>query len=80
MKLPGIEFMGLEGLIRATGPNAEATLQFKGIDRRMTRVRGEIFCKRGDEGYHIRRRAFRAYQRSAEQQQRAIVEGYDGEK
>ena len=42
-----IEFMDLGGLIQATGPNTEATLRLKGIDRRMTRVRGEIFTKEG---------------------------------
>jgi len=45
--ITSIEFMDLEGLIQATAPNAEATLQLKGIDRRMTRLRGEIFTKEG---------------------------------
>ena len=45
--ITGIEFMDLGGLIQATGPNAEALLQFKGIGRRMTRVRGEVFTKEG---------------------------------
>ena len=45
--IASIEFMDLGGLIQATSPNAEATLQLKGIDRRMTRLRGEIFTKEG---------------------------------
>ena len=45
--ISSIEFMDLGGLIQATGPNTEATLQLKGIDRRMTRLRGEIFTKEG---------------------------------
>jgi len=45
--IAGIEFMDQGGLIQATGPNAEALLQFKGIDSRMTRLRGEIFTKEG---------------------------------
>jgi len=45
--ITSIEFMDLGGLIQATGPNAEALLQFKGIDSRMTRLRGEIFTKEG---------------------------------
>ena len=45
--IASIEFMDLGGLIQATSPNAEATLELKGIDRRMTRLRGEIFTKEG---------------------------------
>jgi len=45
--ITSMEFMDLGGLIQATSPNAEATLQLKGIDRRMTRLRGEIFTKEG---------------------------------
>ena len=45
--ITSIEFMDPGGLIQATAPNAEATLQLKGIDRRMTRLRGEIFTKEG---------------------------------
>ena len=45
--ITSIEFMDLGGLIQATGPNTEATLRLNGIDRRMTRLRGEIFTKQG---------------------------------
>ena len=45
--ITGIEFTDLGGLIQAVGPNTEATLRLKGVDRRMTRVRGEIFTKEG---------------------------------
>ena len=45
--ITSIEFMDLGGLIQATGPNTEATLRLNGIDRRMTRLRGEIFTKEG---------------------------------
>lgn len=45
--ITSIEFLDLGGLIQATGPNTEATLQLNGIDRRMTRLRGEIFTKQG---------------------------------
>lgn len=45
--ISSMEFMDLGGLIQATGPNTEATLRLNGIDRRMTRLRGEIFTKEG---------------------------------
>lgn len=45
--ISSMEFMDLGGLIQATGPNTEATLRHNGIDRRMTRLRGEIFTKEG---------------------------------
>ena len=45
--ITSIEFMDLGGLIQATGPNTEATLRLNGIDRRMTRLRGDIFTKEG---------------------------------
>ena len=45
--ITSIEFLDLGGLIQATGPNTEATLRLNGIDRRMTRLRGEIFTKEG---------------------------------
>jgi len=42
-----IEFMALGALIQATSPNAEATVRLNGIDRRMTRLQGEVFTKEG---------------------------------
>ena len=45
--ITGIEFTDPGGLIQAAGPNTEATLRLKGIDRRMTKLRGEVFTKEG---------------------------------
>ena len=45
--ITSIEFMDMGGLIQATSTDADATLKLRGIDRRMTRLRGEIFTKEG---------------------------------
>lgn len=45
--ITGIEFTDQGGLIQATGPGTEATLQLKGIDRHMTKLRVEVFTEEG---------------------------------
>ena len=54
-----IEFTHLGGLIRAAGPDAEATLKLRGIDRRMTRLRGEVFTKEGMRDISTEKELFR---------------------
>ncbi|MBC8466440.1 MAG: hypothetical protein H8D55_01260 [Deltaproteobacteria bacterium] len=57
--ITSIEFMDMGGLIQAAGPNAEATLQLRGIDRRMTRLRGEVFTKEGMRDISSEKELFR---------------------
>ena len=57
--ITSIEFMDMGGLIQATGPNAEATLKLRGIDRHMTRLRGEIFTKEGMRDISSEKELFR---------------------
>lgn len=54
-----IEFMDLGGLIQAAGPNTEATLRLRGIGRRITRLRGELFTKEGMRDISTEKALFR---------------------
>ena len=57
--ITSIEFMDMGGLIQATSTDADATLKLRGIDRRMTRLRGEVFTKEGMRDISSEKELFR---------------------